>query len=650
MIEADRRTLIEAMLVSGLVAAPAGAALAQSNSLTDIGAALQSSNTATIYVAKEIITMDDDNPTAEAVAVADGKILGVGSLEDMRSLLTGKQEYTIDRSMADKVVVPGFIAQHDHPLLAALTMSSDILSIEDWELPTGTVKALKDKDDFVTRLTAIVAAKTDPNETILSWGYHEAFYGKLTRDELDAISDTQPIVIWGRSCHEFFLNSRALELSSIDEEFVSGLSESEKEQSNLPDGHFFEQGSFAILPKIAPLIVTADRFRAGLLIMRDFMHAKGITIGNEPGGVLSRAVQDGVNAVMSDASMPFRWEFMPDGKTLVTTYGDKASVLAEIEKLKSWYSGNTRMAPGSVKLFADGAIYSLLMQTRAPYLDGHEGAWMTDLELFENAFKMFWDEGFQIHIHVNGDAGLDRVLNTLEKNMARKPREDHRTVIVHFAVSAFDQVQKIADLGAIVSGNPYYVAALSDQYSEVGLGPERARSMVRLGDLSRAGISWSLHSDMPMAPGDPLFLMWCAVNRLTTSGLVSDASQKVTAKEALAGVTSAAAYSWMMEDEIGTIAPGYRANLTVLDQNPLTVDPMDIRNITVLGTMMEGRVMPVGTFDAQAAGKRGQDVLALAFNRQETAKETLHHAMSVSHSHDHGGEDGHDHGDHHHHG
>lgn len=650
MFEADRRTLIEAMLMSGLVAAPAGAALAQSNSLTDIGAALQSSNTATIYVAKEIITMDDDNPTAEAVAVADGKILGVGSLEDMRSLLTGKQEYTIDRSMADKVVVPGFIAQHDHPLLAALTMSSDILSIEDWELPTGTVKALKDKDDFVTRLTAIVAAKTDPNETALSWGYHEAFYGKLTRDELDAISDTQPIVIWGRSCHEFFLNSRALELSSIDEEFVSGLSESEKEQSNLPDGHFFEQGSFAILPKIAPLIVTADRFRAGLLIMRDFMHAKGITIGNEPGGVLSRAVQDGVNAVMSDASMPFRWEFMPDGKSLVTTYGDKATVMAEIEKLKSWYSGNTRMAPGSVKLFADGAIYSLLMQTRAPYLDGHEGAWMTDLELFENAFEMFWDEGFQIHIHVNGDAGLDRVLNTLEKNMARNPREDHRTVIVHFAVSAFDQVQKIADLGAIVSGNPYYVAALSDQYSEVGLGPERARSMVRLGDLSRAGISWSLHSDMPMAPGDPLFLMWCAVNRLTTSGLVSDASQKVTAKEALAGVTSAAAYSWMMEDEIGTIAPGYRANLTVLDQNPLTVDPMDIRNITVLGTMMEGRVMPVGTFDAQAAGKRGQDVLALAFNRQETAKETLHHAMSVSHSHDHGGEDGHDHGDHHHHG
>jgi len=650
MFEADRRTLIEAMLMSGLVAAPAGAALAQSNSLTDIGAALQSSNTATIYVAKEIITMDDDNPTAEAVAVADGKILGVGSLEDMRSLLTGKQEYTIDRSMADKVVVPGFIAQHDHPLLAALTMSSDILSIEDWELPTGTVKALKDKDDFVTRLTAIVAAKTDPNETALSWGYHEAFYGKLTRNELDAISDTQPIVIWGRSCHEFFLNSRALELSSIDEEFVSGLSESEKEQSNLPDGHFFEQGSFAILPKIAPLIVTADRFRAGLLIMRDFMHAKGITIGNEPGGVLSRAVQDGVNAVMSDASMPFRWEFMPDGKSLVTTYGDKATVMAEIEKLKSWYSGNTRMAPGSVKLFADGAIYSLLMQTRAPYLDGHEGAWMTDLELFENAFEMFWDEGFQIHIHVNGDAGLDRVLNTLEKNMARNPREDHRTVIVHFAVSAFDQVQKIADLGAIVSGNPYYVAALSDQYSEVGLGPERARSMVRLGDLSRAGISWSLHSDMPMAPGDPLFLMWCAVNRLTTSGLVSDASQKVTAKEALAGVTSAAAYSWMMEDEIGTIAPGYRANLTVLDQNPLTVDPMDIRNITVLGTMMEGRVMPVGTFDAQAAGKRGQDVLALAFNRQETAKETLHHAMSVSHSHDHGGEDGHDHGDHHHHG
>ncbi len=237
-------------------------------------------------------------------------------------------------------------------------------------------------------------------------------------------------------------------------------------------------------------------------------------------------------------------------------------MLAETEKLASWYGGMTSMTAQQVKLFADGAIYSQLMQVREPYLDGHEGEWMMDDDLFQRAFRIYWDAGYQIHVHVNGDAGLDRVLNTLEANLRRNPRYDHRTVLVHFAVSSPDQVARIKALGAIVSGNPYYVTALADQYGKVGLGPERADEMVRLGDLSRAGIPWSLHSDMPMAPGDPLFLMWCAVNRLTTSGRVAAPPQRVTAEDALRGVTIEAAYSLKLEDEIGTIVPGKRANFT----------------------------------------------------------------------------------------
>merc|ERR1712085_125681 len=93
------------------------------------------------------------------------------------------------------------------------------------------------------------------------------------------------------------------------------------------------------------------------------------------------------------------------------------------------------------------------MQVREPYLDGHKGEWMTDLAVFERAFRIYWDAEYQIHIHVNGDAGLDRVLNTLEQNMLRFPRHDHRTTIVHFAVSAPDQVTRIKRLGAIVNAD-----------------------------------------------------------------------------------------------------------------------------------------------------------------------------------------------------
>jgi predicted amidohydrolase YtcJ len=153
--------------------------------------------------------------------------------------------------------------------------------------------------------------------------------------------------------------------------------------------------------------------------------------------------------------------------------------------------------------------------------------------------------------------------------------------------------------------------------------------MVRLGDLSRAGIRWSLHSDMPMAPADPLFLMWCAVNRITTSGRVAGPNQRISAEEALRGVTIQAAYSLKLEDEIGTISPGKRANLTILKKNPLSVDPSEIRNIGVWGTVMEGRKLPGGAADKRASINPpvGADALE-AFTHA-----ALDHALKVVHAH-----------------
>ena len=254
---------------------------------------------------------------------------------------------------------------------------------------------------------------------------------------------------------------------------------------------------------------------------------------------------------------------------------------------------------------------------------------MMDEPAFERAFRIYWDAGYQVHIHVNGDAGLDRVLNALETNLRRNPRYDHRTVLVHFAVSSADQVARIKSLGAIVSGNPYYVAALADQYGKVGLGPKRADEMVRLGDLNRAEIAWSLHSDMPMAPADPLFLMWCAVNRLTVSGRTAGPDQRVSAEQALRGVTIEAAFSLKLEDEVGTISPGKRANFTVLADNPLSVDPLKIRDIAVWGTVMEGRVLPA----AQPKTKKAE-LSPAAHGNPEFPREALRHALMVAHAFD----------------
>ncbi len=624
MTTVSRRAFLKLGVAGAAIGVPAGRALALSESLTDLGASIVAPPEARIFVAREIVTLDPTRPSAEAVAVVNGRILWVGSLDEVVKVV-GDQPYEIDRSLADQVIVPGFVAQHDHPVLAALTMSSVILSIEDWVLPTGTVPAVKDKADFMTRLKAASDAIADPEQPLLTWGYHSAFFGPLTGADLDAISTTRPIITWARSCHEMILNSAAMRKAGITHEVYDAFPASAQEQSSFADQRFWEQGLFAVLPHVSSLVASPAQLHAGLELTRDYMHGKGITIGNEPGGILSKPVQDAVNAVFSSPDMPFRWSFMVDGKSMVAAYADDAQVIEESNKLASWYGGMTSLAPMQAKLFADGAIYSQLMQLRDPYLDDHDGAWMMDEADFERAFRVYWDAGFQVHVHVNGDAGLDRVLNALETNLRRNPRYDHRTVLVHFAVSQPDQVARIRALGAIVSGNPYYVAALADQYAKVGLGPERADEMVRLGDLSRAGISWSLHSDMPMAPADPLFLMWCAVNRITPSGRVAGPDQRVTAEEALRGVTINAAYSLKLENEIGTIQPGKRANLTILSENPLTTDPGKLREIAVWGTVMEGRVLPAGQPERKAENG------AAGPAETQFAELALKHAFKVAH-------------------
>lgn len=566
---------------------------------------------ATIYVAREVVTLDPDKPSAGAVAVVGDRILAVGSLKDLKAA-AGEQPYEVDETFADKVIVPGFIAQHDHPLLSGLTMTSEIIAIEDWVLPSGTVPAALSPEAYMQRLVAANAGLSDPGETLVTWGYHQLFHGNLTRADLDRVSSSRPIIVWHRSAHEFIVNTRALEVLGIDAAFVAAMPESAQAQSNLEEGHFWEAGMFGVLPNVLPAIATPERLQRGLEFVVQYYHANGVTLGSEPGGLYSKALQDAQNAVLSKPDTPFRYYFIPDGKSIHAAFPD--TTITETEKTLEWGQGMTSMMPRTIKLFADGAVYSQFMQLREPYLDGHHGEWIMQPEVFANAFRIYWDAGYQIHVHVTGDAGLDMVLDTLEANMRRYPRYDHRTVLIHFAVSGKDQVARIKRLGAIVSGNPYYVVALADKYGRYGLGPERADAMVRMGDIERTGISYSYHADMPMAPSQPLFLMHSAVNRTTVSGRVAGREQRNTREGALRAVTLEAAYSLGLEDQVGSIEPGKLASFTVLAENPLTVAATSLKDIPVWGTLHEGRKLPVRQRDTAATplGPRPVDALQAA--------------------------------------
>jgi predicted amidohydrolase YtcJ len=569
-------------------------------SLQDLAAATSGLPEIVIYQAREIVTLDPAKPTAHAVAVVGDRILAVGELDELKAA-AGKQPYSVNTTFANQVIVPGFIAQHDHPFLAALTMTSAFIAIEDWVLPQGTSKAATSRDDYLKRLAEANASLKNPDDALLTWGYHQYFHGELKKADLDRISATRPILVWHRSGHEFYLNSAAEKRYGVTKEWFDKQSDSVKKQSDFPNAHYWEQGAFGVAPLIAPAIATPERLRAGLEFVRSYYHANGVTLGCEPGGIASKKLQDAQNAVLSDPSSPFRFYFIVDGKSITGAFKDE-QVIAESEKLLGWGQGMTAYLPKQVKLFADGAIFSQAMQVRDGYKDGHKGEWMMDPDFFARTMRVYWDAGYQVHIHVNGDAGLDMVLDQIELNMRRHPRADHRTVIIHFAISTPDQVTRIKRLGAIVSGNPYYPIALADNYRTTGLDPARADNMVRMGDVERAGISFSYHSDMPMAPGQPLLLMGSGVNRVTNNGNVRGPDQRVSRLGALKAVTLDAAYSLQLEKDLGSIVPGKLANFTILADNPVTIDPMKIKDIKVWGTVHEGRVLPVRrSSEAQAS-------------------------------------------------
>ena len=539
-----------------------------------------------IVVAKEIVTLDDRYQNVDAVFIKGSRIQAVGTKDELLKEFPGVM---VDIANENNVIVPGFIEHHIHPLLAGITMNSNIVAIDDWNVPHKKSAGVRDREGYLKRLTTIENNMNDLQEPLVSWGFHHFFHGKLTRQDLDLVSKDRPILIIHRSFHEFIMNSKALSLFKITEEDLNGLTDEEKKHASFDEGHFSERGLIAVMPKVMQYIAAPQRIIKGLQITEKYVQQNGITLIANPGSMYDQKIQQAKNYVFGDEDTPFKSLYIPSALYMLE-HTDISNLLEETEKHLSWGKGKVEFLPKHIKLFTDGAMYSQNMVLRDGYLDGHQGAWLMENDIFKDVFRLFWDAGYQIHVHQNGDAGLDRLLDVLDENMQRNPRKDHRTTVVHFGYSAFDQVERMKKLGVIVSANPYYVSVLSDLYSRKGVGYERSQQMVRLGDVHRAEIVLSLHSDMPMAPASPLVLMHSAVNRINYADEVAGPSQRISPLTALKGVTLNSAYTLGIEDDYGSIIPGKFANFTILSDNPLAIDPLKIDQINVEGTIVEGRL------------------------------------------------------------
>ncbi len=196
-------------------------------------------------------------------------------------------------------------------------------------------------------------------------------------------------------------------------------------------------------------------------------------------------------------------------------------------------------------------------------------------------------------MHCTGDMGLGLALETLEKLQWERPRFDHRFTIEHMGISTPEQVHRLGKLGGLVSANVYYVHELGEAYWAHSVGHERASQMARVGTAVRAGIPTTLHSDFTMAPAKPLTSAWVAVNRLGETGAVLGEAERLTVHQAMRAITTDAAYVLGMENQVGTIRAGKRADFTVLEADPYEIDPTELKDIPIWGTVFEGTPHPL---------------------------------------------------------
>jgi predicted amidohydrolase YtcJ len=212
-------------------------------------------------------------------------------------------------------------------------------------------------------------------------------------------------------------------------------------------------------------------------------------------------------------------------------------------------------------------------------------------EDFAATVKQHHDNGCQLFIHGNGDAAIDDILFAYENVQRENPRHDTRHTIIHSQMARDDQLDKMKELSVIPSFFSLHTYYWGDRHRDIFMGPERAFRMSPTKSALDRDILFTIHCDTPVVPQNPLMSIWATVNRISTGGHVIGEQQRISPLDALRAYTINAAYQYFLEDRIGSIEAGKWADFVVLDKNPLECDPMYIKDIEVLETIVNGKTV-----------------------------------------------------------
>ncbi|BCQ29495.1 amidohydrolase family protein (plasmid) [Caballeronia sp. NK8] len=537
-------------------------------------------NAVKVLAARKILTMNPRQPVVTHVAIREGKILAVGTLDDMRQWTDAEP----DTSFSDKVLMPGLVEGHSH-LMEGAMWSAVYVGYYERRGPDGTRwPGLQSLDAVIERLQEAERKLDDASAPLLAWGFDPIFFGseRLTAAQLDRVSATRPIAILHASVHLMNVNSPMLALAGIDEDTdVDGIVKDER------GGLTGELQEFAAMFPVyrvigARLSLSASDNPAAIRDFGKVAQLAGVTTATDLLNDLSDKGMRNLVEVTRDARFPIR---------LVPAFGPQRNPEGGPARvLEAMTLNSEKLRFGPVKFIVDGSIQGFTARLRWPgYVNGRpNGLWLIPPEQFVETFLPFHLAGLQLHIHTNGDEATELVLDAIETILNRHPRSDHRHTLQHCQMADRRQLERAARLGMCVNFFSNHIYYWGDAHYAQTMGADRANRMNAAGTANELGITFGLHSDAPITQLNPLFTAWCAVQRRTASGRVLGEAERLKVADALRAITLGAAYTIGMDDVIGSIEIGKFADFAVLDEDPHDVPPERLGQLRVWGTILGG--------------------------------------------------------------
>jgi predicted amidohydrolase YtcJ len=548
--------------------------------------------TTVVYAARRIITLNPMQPPATHVAVRDGRILSVGTVDDVSAW----GAHTLDPRFADHVLMPGLVEGHSH-LKEGSMWDMHYLGWFDRRDPQGKLwGGTRSMDAVVQRLAQadaqMIATGRAADEPLLAWGFDPIYFGqrRMTVEQLDRASRSRPIIIVHANLHLMNVNSAALRLAGINGatdvegvvKFAAGANVGQPTgELQEPAAMYLVIRKFGDAGMLAPMTALGVRNFAALACMQ------GVTTATDLVNKLTAADVEVLEDVLNAQDCNIR--LLPAFQAFHGTHG--AALGAEhVQRLGARNTDNLRF--GLVKMMLDGSIQGFSARLKWPgYFNGAaNGIWVTAPSQFEADFETYHRAGLQIHTHTNGDEASEAAIGAIERVLTRAPRPDHRHTLQHAQMVDAPMFRRMAALGIGVNLFANHLWYWGDQHFEATLGPDRANRLDACGSALAAGVPLAIHSDAPVTPLGPFFTAWCAVNRVTPKGRVLGANERISIDQALHAITLGAAWSLKLDHEIGSIECGKRADFCVLEDDPLSVDPMALKDVRVWGTVLSGRV------------------------------------------------------------